>query len=315
MPKICYVPKNFGLAALEKIDLVNEIIEEYAAQGFDLTLRGIYYQMVSRDHIPNNIREYKNLGVLISDARLAGLVDWDRVVDRVRSLEQRSSWVSPAAIIRTASRSYHTDLWQKQEYRLEVWVEKNAVTGIVEPVCRRLDVPFFACIGYTSQTAIWEAAQRLRGYIREGKTPIIIHLGDHDPSGIDMTRDIRERLDLFLTKDCEEAYPSLEYYGIEVNRIALNRDQISRYNPPPNPAKLTDSRATAYIREFGDSSWELDALSPNVVADLIEGEVSYYRDEKKWEEAVKEESKGVEFLEKTVKYWRKVTEFLEGQPK
>lgn len=314
MPKICYVEKNFGAAALQKIQICNAIIEEYARQGFDLTLRQLYYQMVARDYIPNNLREYKNLGNLINDARLAGYIDWYRIVDRVRSLEKRSAWVNPAEIISSAKNSYHIDYWKNQPQRIEVWVEKNAAVGIIEPVCNRLDIPFFACIGYTSVTAMWEAAQRIRDYIENHQEPIIIHLGDHDPSGIDMTRDIRDRLDLFLTLDCEDNDPSLEFYGIEVSRIALNRDQITTYNPPPNPAKLTDSRATAYIREFGDSSWELDALAPNVVSQLIEDEVDYYRDKSLWDKVVEEEKVGKVLLSKTVKHWKKVVETLEDLP-
>lgn len=312
MPKICYTPKNFGAAAMEKIQVCNDIIEEYARQGFDMTLRQLYYQLVARDYIPNKQTEYKNLGVLVSDARLAGYIDWDRIIDRVRSLEGRSHWSSPDSIIRSASYGYHTDYWKSQENRIEVWVEKNAAVGTISPVCNRLDVPFFACIGYTSQTAIWKAAQRLRGYIKEGKTPIIIHLGDHDPSGIDMTRDIRDRLDLFLSNDCSEH--GLNYYGIEVKRIALNMDQISQYNPPPNPAKLTDSRSTAYIREFGDESWELDALSPTVVANLIQTEVDNYRDQEAWAKEVENEDKDKALLSKTVKHWRKIAKDLEGMP-
>lgn len=312
MPKICYTPKNFGAAAMEKIAICNAIIKEYARQGFDMTLRQLYYQLVARDYIPNNVREYKNLGVLVSDARLAGHIDWDRIVDRVRSLESRPHWGTPAQIIESARYSYHTDWWQSQENRIEVWVEKNAAVGTIEPICRRLDIPFFACIGYTSQTAIWEAAQRIRGHIREGKTPIILHLGDHDPSGIDMTRDIRERLDLFLTQDCADE--DLDYWGIEVSRIALNRDQIDQYNPPPNPAKLTDSRATGYIREFGYESWELDALSPTVVAQLIEDEVDNYRDPDTWEKEIEKENKDKVLLGKAVKHWKKVARDLEELP-
>lgn len=118
MPLICYTPKNFGAAALRKIEICNDIIEEYAAQGFDLTLRQLYYQMVARDYIPNNLKEYKNLGVLVSDARLAGYIDWERIVDRVRSLEKRSAWDNPAQIINSAKNSFHIDYWKNQPKRI-----------------------------------------------------------------------------------------------------------------------------------------------------------------------------------------------------
>lgn len=308
MPKICYVDKKFGLKAMEKIELCNEILEDYARQGFDLTLRQLYYQMVTRNYITNNEREYKNLGTLVSDARMAGYIDWDHIVDRVRSLRKLPSWGSPSSIIRSAAYSFRMDKWLKQDYVVEVWIEKNALIGVIDPICTRLDVPYFACIGYNSQSEAWRASQRVLGYLEEGKTPIILHLGDHDPSGKDMTRDIIDRFNIFLERDCEER--GIDFYGFEVDRLALNMDQINRYNPPPNPTKLSDSRATGYIAEFGYECWELDALSPAVISDLIEDAVMQYVDEDKWEEIVKEEQEGQALLKKTSSHWNQVVEHL-----
>lgn len=146
-----------------------------------------------------------------------------------------------------------------------MWVEKDALVDVVGQACEPLDVPFFSCRGYTSQSEMWAAAQR---FIRQGDRDqrIIIHLGDHDPSGIDMTRDIQERLDMFGA-------------DVIVKRVALTMEQINTYNPPPNPAKITDSRCGKYIAEFGDESWELDALEPKVITDLIKEQVKMYRDE------------------------------------
>ncbi len=114
-----------------------------------------------------------------------------------------------------------------------------------EPICEELDVPYFSCRGYTSQSEMWAAAQRLLGYIwaKQRQHVTILHFGDHDPSGIDMTRDIRERLSLFCGGE-----------GFAVRRIALNMDQVRQYDPPPNPAKLTDTRVDAYLRKYGDDS-------------------------------------------------------------
>jgi hypothetical protein len=83
------------------------------------------------------------------------------------------------------------DTRRNQEYYIEVWIEKDALLGILETICKKLDVPYFSCRGYVSQSSMWEAAQRFRENDREG---ILLHLGDHDPSGIDMSRDIQERL-------------------------------------------------------------------------------------------------------------------------
>lgn len=269
---IAYVPRKFGPKALSTIETANKIIREYSAQGFDLTLRQLYYQFVARDVIPNTQRDYKNLGSIINDARLAGLVSWNAIVDRTRELRGNNHWDSPADIVRGAAAQYQIDKWEDQEYRLEVWIEKDALVGVAERACSKLDVSFFSCRGYTSQSEMHEAALRLKRFEELGQKTVIIHLGDHDPSGKDMTRDVQERLALFGAET-------------EISRIALNMDQIRKFRPPPNPAKITDSRAKNYIKEFGKSSWELDALEPTVLAKLIEKTIVSYRDERLWDEA------------------------------
>src|SRR5579864_7879084 len=99
MPKIAYKEFNFRAPTLAIVKKANEIIAEYAAQGFDLTLRQLYYQFVSRDLIPNTQKDYKNLGSIINDARLAGMIDWETIVDRTRELRSLSHWSDPSEII------------------------------------------------------------------------------------------------------------------------------------------------------------------------------------------------------------------------
>src|SRR5512139_1588276 len=161
MPKVCYVPKSFSSNSMSIIEKANEIIAEYARLGFDLTLRQLYYQFVSRALIPNKDTEYKRLGSIINDARLAGLIDWDAITDRTRNLRSLSHWDDPGDIIYSAARSYHINRWEDQEYRVEVWIEKDALVGVIEGVCTDLDIPYFSCRGYTSQSEMWAAAQRL----------------------------------------------------------------------------------------------------------------------------------------------------------
>lgn len=246
--------------------------------------------MVARAMIPNIAREYKRIVSIMTDARLAGLIDWYAIEDRTRSLRSNSHWESPQEIIETARDSYQIDKWENQDYRLEVWIEKDALTGVIAGICNTLDVPYFSCRGYTSISAIWRAAMRLRNYAKNldhEQTPVIIHLADHDPSGIDMTRDARDRLDLL----------TMMAGKVKVERIALNMDQVEQYGPPPNPTKLTDSRAPDYIHRFGDDSWELDALEPQVIVDLIEDTVLSYRDKDLWAEKVAEEERHADIIQ------------------
>ena len=152
MPRIEYVAKRFGAASKAVIDRVNIIIGEYAAQGFTLTLRQAYYALVSRGLLPNKQKEYKRLGSIINDARLAGLVDWSAIVDRTRHVNKNSHWNSPAEIVRACAEQFQIDKWENQDNYVEVAIEKDALLGIIEPVCRALDVAYFSCRGYTSQT-------------------------------------------------------------------------------------------------------------------------------------------------------------------
>jgi len=281
MPMIQYKEINFQNKSLALINYVNEIIETYRMQGFNLTLRQVYYQLVSRDIIANNEKSYDNIGVLVNNGRLAGLIDWRAIEDRTRNLRSLSHWDSPSEIVYSAAHSFNMDKWQGQKTYVEIWVEKDALAEIVGQAADNLDVPYFSCRGYVSQSEMWAAAQRLinQSCYHGRERLIILHLGDHDPSGIDMSRDIQDRLNMFcggyLDDRCEQ---------VEVKRIALNMEQITRYNPPPNPAKLTDSRCGEYIERFGRSSWELDALEPQVLVELIQSQIKQYMQIEKYTE-------------------------------
>ncbi len=299
--KIKYVPKQFRQTSLDIIEVSNSIIVEYQEQGFDLTLRQLYYQMVARDLIANQQKEYDRLGKLISDARLAGLVDWQAIVDRTRHVRSLAHWNNEASIIQAVSKQFRIDKWDNQKFKPRVWIEKDALIGVISGICEELDVSYFSCRGYVSQSAMWREAQEIAYEIEKGKTPIVIHLGDHDPSGIDMTRDIRDRLEL------------LGGNSFEVKRIALNYDQVETYNPPPNPTKLSDTRATAYVAEFGDSSWELDALNPATLSSLVEDTVLSFRDEDNWAESVAEEDEGKRRLVMIYENYGSIIEALEGK--
>jgi hypothetical protein len=301
MTRICYVKKKFSAGSADLIQKANSVVADYAEQGLDLTLRQVYYQFVSRGWIANNQREYKRLGSIVNDARLAGMISWDAIEDRTRTLRSRSHWNNPHELVDAAAKQYTIDLWATQDFYVEVWIEKDALVGVLDAICPQNDVPYFSCRGYTSQSEMWSAAMRLNRAARptkenpRGRTPIVIHLGDHDPSGVDMSRDIRDRLNLFSRAKFTGRPPfdpEWKPSEIEVRRIALTMDQIQEFNPPPNPAKITDARARGYIEEYGDESWELDALEPRTMIDLIRGQIEEFVDEKRWKRAVEKQSAG-----------------------
>lgn len=298
MPKICYTDKKFNTEHQEIIDRANLIVAEYQQQGYTLTLRQVFYQFVSRDWLPNTQKSYKRLGGIISDARRAGLLDWDAIEDRTRQLHKNAAWASPADIVAACARQYDIDMWKGQKFRPEAWVEKDALVGVLEVACAPLGVPYFSCRGYGSDSAIWEAGRRMQGHVLKGQKPIVFHLGDHDPSGVDMTRDVREKLELFAE------------VAIKVVRVALTREQLEQYSPPPNPAKASDSRYDSYETLHGDQSWELDALEPAVITQLIRDQVAEITDDDAWNTALDERAAGRRVLSAISEDWQSITEGL-----
>ena len=335
MPFIKYEDYNpRGQRQLAMLHYSREICEDMEAKGFRLTVRQLHYQFVARDLYANTDKNYNALGDLVSKARRGGLLDWAWIEDRTRHSNSETHFEGPASIVEAAAESYRIDKWLGQKFRPEVWVEKDALIGVIEGVCTRNDVRYTACRGYSSDSEMWRSAQRLQ-QIRMGEngaerqTPIILHLGDHDPSGLDMTRDIQDRLTLFwglVNKDTQEPIK------VPVIRLALNMDQVIQYGPPENFAKLTDSRAGvirnqnkqivgikegSYIDQFSNlddthepreraentPSWELDALDPQVIVDLIQNAIDDLRDDDLWTKRNEEQERDRERLRKFAARW------------
>lgn len=306
MPVQSYIEKRISADRLAVIEQANEIIAEYSAKGFSLTLRQLYYQFVSRGLLANKDREYKRLGDIISDGRMTGLIDWDAITDRLREIHDRPHWGSPQDFLKSVGPQFYVDHWVGQERRVEVWVEKDALSDIIRRACQPLDVPFMVCRGFMSQTAMWEAGARvLRNWREHDQNTLILHLGDHDPSGIDMTRDIADRVNIFTQ----------EFPVAEIKRIALNMDQVEEYSPPPNPAKETDSRSESYIAQYGAESWELDALDPSVLDALIVSEIQMEIDQDLWKARQKIVNEGREVLSKVADNYEAVAEFVQVNKK
>lgn len=238
----------------QRLELINSILEEYSADGYVLTLRQLYYQLVARDIIPNHQTEYGKLGNILKKGRMAGIVDWNAIEDRVRR-PQLPYWVhGQADAVDDMIKHYRLDRQFGQKHNIEVWVEKDALSNVLYRVTAKYGIRLMVNRGYSSCSAMYEAYRRL------GNGDTILYFGDHDPSGLDMIRDVYDRLFEF---------------GIDVNVIpvALNMEQIKKFNPPPNPTKIQDSRSPQYIEEFGYTCWELDALPPKELVKLVEDNI------------------------------------------
>lgn len=310
MPKIAYQDIKMSRDRLDLVETCNDIIDEYQAEDFILTLRQLYYQLVSRDIIPNRTQEYKRLGDVVNSARLAGLMDWTAIEDRTRNLEYGAHWGSPQEILEACASQFRVDRWSEQDVHPEVWIEKEALAGVFSRICNSLDVGMFACRGYTSQSEMWVAGQRFINKIRDGKQVVVFHFGDHDPSGIDMSRDILDRLRMFVTHHVGAARGE---EMLDIRRLALNMDQVRRYNPPENPAKTTDSRFESYLRQFGDKSWELDALNPRTLTALVRDNVLSVCDKSLWEDLITTEATARGQLKTVATTWGSVENFVERQ--
>jgi len=276
-----YESYNMTQRLLDQIKVINGVVESYAKQGYKLTLRQLYYQLVSRGIIPNKDTEYKKLSDLLVKARMSGLVDWDAIEDRTRvpKLDYSVDDI-PDAIDDTISQ-YKLERLQDQKVYIEVWCEKDALSNILRRMTNKFHVRLMINKGYSSASAMYRAAQRFRRH-GTGKKKILLYLGDHDPSGLDMIRDIGDRLNTFGVRlDTPDGYPI---------HLGITREQVEEYEPPENPAKITDPRAEWYIEEHGESSWEVDALEPSVLNELIENEIFEWIDEDRFRNKVKQEN-------------------------
>ncbi len=316
--KAAYINKKFRAESQNIIKQAEIIINEFIADEYDLTVRQLYYQFIARDLFPENRRwqwtgrrwvrdsngtknadpNYEWLGGIIRDARMAGLINWLAIVDRTRSVERNSHWDGPEDILQSCAEGFRIDTRADQDKHIEVWIEKDALVGVTERICKELDINYLSCRGYLSLSVMWRAAQRFIKKERGGKNVIVLHLGDHDPSGIDMSRDIQDRLRLFGSK-------------AEVVRIALNFEQIEELNPPPSPAKTTDSRYGPYIDEFGEDTWELDALDPREITTLIREGVEKYTDQERLNAKINEQIAYINKLQSVANNWEGISEYLE----
>jgi hypothetical protein len=291
--KEAFIEKRFNASSIAIIENANAIIEEHQAEGYTLTLRQLYYQFVHRKLIANKQSEYKRIGSVINDARLAGLIDWDAIEDRMRFLRAVPNYPGPAQFVSQQVHQFAEDLWKGQPQYCEVWIEKDALSGVIERPCIRYRVPFFACRGYASQSGLYEAGARLRSILDTGRRVTIFHLGDHDPSGLDMSRDNDERLNMFARTLAD----------VRLVRLALNREQIEKFDLPPDPAKLTDSRVGVYMAEHGRTSWELDALPSREIERLIVSAIEGVLDKTLFKQASERENESRKQLKLVAKHW------------
>lgn len=263
-----FVVWNAKPGSLKRLEVIDAVLADYGRMGIRLTLRQLYYQLVSKNVMPNQQREYKRLGELLSNARLGGLVDWDVIEDRVRAPRSAGEADNIKDVVDYAVAGFRLRRWDAQPEYVELWCEKDALSSVLEPIVADLHVTLMVNRGYSSSTAMYDSAKRIERK-RKGRRATVIYLGDFDPSGEDMVRDIDERFRTF---------------GVDVNvsKLALTPHQVEHYKLPPNPAKLSDSRSPGFIARHGDESFEVDALPPEELQRLVRSAIEGRMDLKKY---------------------------------
>jgi hypothetical protein len=261
------------------------IFEQYKTA---LTLRQLFYRLVSRHILANTIVQYKQLSKILVKARENGDVPEDCLEDRTRTtIGADGGYESTEQFIDAHTRWFKDSwerfampMWETQLERVEVWVEKDALSQICSRIAEAFNVKTCPSRGYSSYTYVKKAVNRMDDdYGR--KEVVVLYFGDYDPSGMDIERDLGSRLERYGAVD------------VKVERIALTLDQIQKYQLPPFPAKTTDPRLAKFIADTGGSdAVELDALEPDVLENMITEAIQSHIDKDAWAARLVEISEG-----------------------
>lgn len=279
----------------EVVKHIVDIVDEYAKEGYVLTLRQLHYQLVKSNWIVNHDSAYKKLGNILDDCKYAGVIDWDNIEDRGRVPYIPYYVKDVEDALNDTIEQYRIDRQIGQNVHVELWTEKDALSAILKRSTEKYHIQLVVNKGYTSSSALYRAYKRCVQNIAKGKNVVILYFGDHDPSGLDMVRDIRERI-IFMLEKGDENFDNIGEDDFKVLPIGLTMQQIKEYKLPPNPTKLTDSRAKKYIKKFGKTCWEVDALNPKTLTSIIETNIKNTINIKQYQEMLSEENRGVSEL-------------------
>ena len=249
---------------IDKLNKVKKILEELE-EFKPLTLRQIYYQLVGKGFIENNVSQYTMLSGLLKKARIDGHISWDDVEDRVRAYHDLTGWQNNKVFLNASTQhfltNYKRDLLQSQNVYLEIWIEKDALSSIFTRTASPYTVPVVVCRGFSSVSFLNEYKTRLQYH--KDKNPVMLYFGDFDPSGVEMLTAMKTTLS-----------DELNVTGIVFKRVGLLKEDVYNYSLPhsPDALKKTDTRAKKHIEEFGEIAVEIDALPPQVLQQkIIEG--------------------------------------------
>ena len=264
----------------EIVDAALDVFQQYDTA---ITLRQLYYRLVSRLLIPNTINSYKRLSRMMVKAREDGDVPINCLEDRSRRVLGRGDLGYNSAeeylkkkitTLQDSWKSFTMPMWDDQPKNVMISLEKDALSRLVSREANRFSVRTFPTRGYPSFSFVQEMSRYITNQLG-GKPTVVLYFGDFDPSGVDIERDLSERLEKYGTRD------------FTVQRIALTADQIKRYKLPPMPVKMSDARADSFLEEHGDRAVELDALDPNLLQTTVRKAVVKNINMRKWNARVR----------------------------
>jgi len=259
-------PKKKGRTPNRRTIALVAAIMAIADEYDRMTIRQLYYQLVSRGVIEKTEQAYKRVCDVSANMRVRGDLPYGKIADGSRQRRRASQWRSARDLMESAVNQYRKDYWLHQPEHIEVWCEKDALSGVLLPLCDQWGVHYVAARGNPSITLIYESAIDMFDH---EQPDTIVYVGDHDASG----RGISDRL--------EEQF-AMHEIDVVVERVAVNPDQIAAYGLPTRPGKKSDSQQAKFAAEFGDASVEVDALPPNVLTDIVTQAITSRIDWEKW---------------------------------
>ena len=291
-----------------ELAIVDDAIVQAVELEHPITLRGVFYRVVSMDAVEKTEHGYRLIGRQLLKLRRSGGIRYDWITDGTRWVNKPDSYDGIDQMLEDAAASYRRALWRDQSAEVQIYSEKDAISGVVLPVTRRWDVPLGIVRGYSSESFAWQVAQSIIDAAERGKATHVYQLGDHDPSGVDAWRAFRKTVCGFLLEEhrelCRrlaEARPEADFAddapadgvydhdggesscvfiaGEQVEtvffkRLAVTAMQVYELDLPTRPTKQTDSRAHG----FDGGSVEVDAIPPTVLRELVEEAITEHID-------------------------------------
>jgi len=242
-----------------------------------MTLRQLYYRLVSDGLIRPEQREYRRLGNLMTRLREAKAVPRTWLVDHIRSTLKPSSWTGLASFGESVRASYRLNYWAQLNSSVELFVEKDAVAGTIQPVTAEFDIPLRVCRGYASLSFVGEIADL---WSRIQKPIFAYYLGDFDASGFDIERDLQEKLERYSGRSIADYADS---DTIIWQRLGVKPDDFDRLGLIELPVKVSDRRAAGFIRKYGRRCAEVDAIPPNMLRQRVREAIESHIDFEEWE--------------------------------